>query len=76
MWSVTVNYNGAEGDYPQLVSPSSSHEELKNWAWESIRNGEISGMTVGSGTLSDHKVESISTRKLFLIRPKVEFGTI
>ncbi|MEQ1501227.1 MAG: hypothetical protein ABMB14_03310 [Myxococcota bacterium] len=77
---LNVTWNGQNGDLPDAVSFRASDAEIKAWAVEALRNGDVPGIAADRrATLDGFVVDRFSaTREIpynrLFVRPKTPFG--
>lgn len=73
--SLNITWDGTNGDLPDLVSADATDSQIRDWAAEAVRNGDVPGITADPNVnFSDFVVDRYPP-KIFL-RPKVPFGQI
>lgn len=71
---VNVTWNSENGDLTDPVSVDSTDGDIKAWVEESIRGGDIDGISADTNVdLTDFVVDRFPSR--FFIRPKATFGS-
>lgn len=71
--SLNITWDGANGDLQDPVSADATDGQIREWAAEAVRNGNVPGISADpSVNFSDFVVDRYPP-KIFL-RPKVPFG--
>jgi hypothetical protein len=77
---LNITWQGGNGDLPDPVPYDSGDGDVKTWAAEAIRNGDVPGIPAdGAVNFGDFKVDrfpandEVPYNRLFL-RPKTPFG--
>jgi hypothetical protein len=76
---VNVTFAGLNGDLPDPVLYTASDADIKEWASEAIRGGNIPGITAQEADLRDFVVDRFEANearpwRAIFIRPKTPFG--
>lgn len=73
--SLNITWDGANGDLLDPVSADATDSQIRDWAAEAVRNGDVPGISADPNVnFSDFVVDRFPP-KIFL-RPKVPFGQI
>lgn len=72
-YSLNVTWDGTNGDLQDPVSADATDAQIREWASEAVRNGNVPGIATDPDVnFSDFVVDRYPP-KIFL-RPKVPFG--
>lgn len=77
---LNVTFSGCNGDLPDPVNFNATDDEVKRWATEAVRNGNIPGINADpTADFSDFVVDRFNARddvpfNRISLRPKTPFG--
>jgi len=77
---LNITYGGANGDLPDLVSYDATDGDIKAWATEAVRNGNVPGiLPAQTADFRDFVVDRFPATEardypLIQLRPKTPFG--
>jgi hypothetical protein len=77
--TLNITINGQNGSLRDLVSFNASDDEVKAWATEAVRHGDVSGIDADpnasfDGYVIDRYPEKDSLPARLIARPKTPFG--
>ena len=78
MARLNITAGGANGELPDMVSFDATDADIKAWATEAVRNGDVPGIPAQAVNFQDYVVDRFSATndlpaRAFL-RPKTAFG--
>ena len=77
---LNITFDGNNGDLPDPVSFDAPDGDIKGWATEAVRNGDVPGIPANHGAdFTDFVVDRFSPNEqrdhnLIQLRPKTPFG--
>lgn len=78
---LNVTYNGENGDMPEPVSLDASDEDIRQFAEEAIKNGDMRGLPADidvslDGFVVQRFAKNNDRPARIMIRPKTPFGSV
>ena len=77
---LNITFAGENGDLPDPVSFDAADGDIKGWATEAVRNGDVPGIPANHGAdFTDYVVDRFNANaerdyNLIQLRPKTPFG--